>query len=111
MLFILVSNAFHHRKSSQLSTNTQQRLFRSSKTPQQGTIDQYSTHRVSAFAKLISVLIAVAILVIPIFVLLWIPETRAWISATVLISVFVFSALMSLLTEARVQEVLVGTAA
>ncbi|KAE8454353.1 hypothetical protein EG329_005278 [Mollisiaceae sp. DMI_Dod_QoI] len=86
------------------------RIFRS-KNNQQGIVNHYSESTVSAAAKLISVLLAVAVLVVPVFILLWIPETRAWISATVLISVFVFSALMSLLTEARVQEVLVGTAA
>lgn len=61
--------------------------------------------------KLINVLLTVCILLIPIFVLLWVPETRAWISATVLISVFVFCVLMSLFMEAKVQDVLVGTAA
>ncbi|KUJ19257.1 uncharacterized protein LY89DRAFT_731665 [Mollisia scopiformis] len=85
------------------------RLFLSPKS--NGTIDHYSKSAVTTFTKLISVLFAVAILVVPIFILLWIPETRAWISATVLISVFVFSALMTLFSGARVQEILVGTAA
>jgi hypothetical protein len=61
--------------------------------------------------KILNVLSTVSILLIPIFILLWMPETRAWISATVLISVFMFCVLMSLFTEAKVQDVLVGTAA
>jgi hypothetical protein len=67
--------------------------------------------RVMAMARLICVVLTVGILIIPVFILLWIPETRAWISATVLISVLGFSILMSLLIKATVQEVLVGTAA
>jgi hypothetical protein len=74
-------------------------------------IDHYPMERVMAMAKLICVVLTVGILIIPVFILLWIPETRAWISATVLISVLGFSILMSLLIKATVQEVLVGTAA
>jgi hypothetical protein len=88
-----------------------QRLFRTSKNDGNSIVHHYSLTSVSAFAKLVNVLLAVSILIIPVFILLWIPETRAWISATVLISVLVFSTLMSLFTKARVQDVLVGTAA
>lgn len=91
-----------------------QRLFRIHE-PQHGTpqqvIHQYSVSTVAAIAKLLTVLLTVGILIIPVFLLLWIPMTRAWISATVLISVLAFSSLMSLFTKAEVQGVLVGTAA
>ncbi|PMD60665.1 uncharacterized protein K444DRAFT_721015 [Hyaloscypha bicolor E] len=75
------------------------------------TVDPFSKTRESAVAKLLIVFFTVGILIIPIFLLLWIPLTRAWISVTVLLSVLTFSTLISLLTKATGNEVLVGTAA
>lgn len=55
--------------------------------------------------------LSVGILVIPVFLLLWIPMSRFWKSATVAISMLVFATLMSSLTRVRIQDVLMGTAA
>jgi hypothetical protein len=74
-------------------------------------VEQYSDTKIFVVAKMLTILLAVGMLIIPVFLLLWIPKTQACISATVLISVLLFSTLISLFTKARVQEVLVGTAA
>jgi hypothetical protein len=55
--------------------------------------------------------LSVGILVIPVFLLLWIPMSRIWKSATVAVSMLVFATLMSSLTRVRIQDVLMGTAA
>lgn len=72
---------------------------------------QYSLSSVTIAVKLCFVLLAVSILIIPVFILMWGPDTKAGVSTTVLISVLAFSTLMTLFTRATVQAVLVGTAA
>jgi hypothetical protein len=67
--------------------------------------------RVTGAAKLFSVLVAVAILIIPISVFLWVPLSRGWTSATVIISVLVFSTMLSLSTNIKVRDILLGSAA
>ncbi|PMD21474.1 hypothetical protein NA56DRAFT_703659 [Hyaloscypha hepaticicola] len=81
------------------------------KTSKNSIVERYSDTKLSVFAKMSTILLAVGILIIPVFIFLWFPKTQACISATVLISVLVFSTLISLFTKARAQEVLVGTAA
>ena len=107
---LIPEGLFMHRLSWEYVEQFQT-LFRKNNDDENTIVHHYSLESVSAVAKLLNVLLAVDILIIPVFILLWIPENRAWISATVLISVLVFSTLMSLFTKARVQDVLVGTAA
>lgn len=57
------------------------------------------------------VTLSVGILVIPVFLLLWIPMSRFWKSATVAVSMLVFATLMTSLARVRIQDVLMGTAA
>ena len=72
---------------------------------------QYSLSSVTISVKLFFILLAVSILIIPIFILMWGPETKGAVFATVLVSVLAFSTLMTLFTRATVQAVLVGSAA
>ncbi|PVH80880.1 hypothetical protein DL98DRAFT_626334, partial [Cadophora sp. DSE1049] len=92
-------------------TSFLKKLFRSKGKEKDSIVKQYSLSSVTIFVKLFFVLLAVSILIIPVFILLWGPDTKAAVSATVLISVLVFSTLMTLFTKATVQAVLVGTAA
>lgn len=91
-----------------------QRLFRPSKHGD-GIIDTevtyYSQKRISAAAKSLSVFIAVAILTVPVSVFLLVPLDRAWMSVTVLLSVLIFSTLLSLSTKIKAKDVLLGSAA
>jgi hypothetical protein len=91
-----------------------QRLFRPSKHGD-GIIDPevtyYSQKRISAAAKSLSVFIAVAILTVPVSVFLLVPLDRAWMSVTVLLSVLIFSTLLSLSTKIKAKDVLLGSAA
>ncbi len=86
-------------------------MFRTSDEGTGSSINHYSLTWVTAIVKLGLVLLAVSISIVPVFILLWVPESRGGTSATVLISVLVFSTLMTLFTKATVQGVLVGTAA
>jgi len=91
--------------------NLHQKIFQKSRVDVQGRLEVYSDAGVAAATKLLTVIITVGVLIIPVFILLWIPLDRAGITTVVLISVLTFSALMSLFTKAEVREVLVGTAA
>ncbi|KAH7413463.1 hypothetical protein BKA64DRAFT_771575 [Cadophora sp. MPI-SDFR-AT-0126] len=86
-------------------------LFRSKDKEKDSIIKQYSLASVTIAAKLCSVLLAVSILIIPVFILMWGPNTKASVSVTVIVSVLIFAALMTLFTKATVQVVLMGTAA
>jgi hypothetical protein len=74
-------------------------------------VTYFSQKRTSAAAKSLTVFIAVAILIVPVSILLCIPLDRAWMSVTVLLSVLVFSILLSLSTNIKVKDVLLGSAA
>lgn len=100
-----------HPLSSRTLADTAQDLFRSKGKDKDSIVKHYSLTSVTAFVKLFFVLLAVSILIIPVFILMWGPDTKAAVSATVLISVLVFSTMMTLFTQATVQGVLVGTAA
>jgi hypothetical protein len=89
-----------------------QAIFQKSQATAHGaSVEEYSRAGIAAVTKLFTVIITVGILIVPVFILLWIPLTRAGITTVVLISVLTFSSLMSLFTKAEVREVLVGTAA
>jgi hypothetical protein len=70
-----------------------------------------TSKRTSTRIQVTIVSLSVGILVIPVFLLLWIPMSRFWKSATVAFSMLVFATLMSSLTRVRTQDVLMGTAA
>lgn len=74
-------------------------------------VEHFSVPAIEATGRFLNILLTVGILIIPVFLLLWIPMTQGWIAATVLLSVLAFSMFMSLFTKAEVQSVLVGTAA
>jgi hypothetical protein len=61
--------------------------------------------------KRLSIFIVVAVLIIPVFILVRTPWNRAWISVTVLLSVLVVSTLLSLSTNVKAKDVLLGSAA
>ncbi|KAL5315420.1 hypothetical protein ACEPPN_016287 [Leptodophora sp. 'Broadleaf-Isolate-01'] len=91
-------------------TSFMKRLFRSDGKGKDSIIKQYSLSGVTIAAKLCFVLLAVSILIIPVFILMWVPETKAGISATFLVSVLLFSTIMTLFTKSTIQIVLAGTA-
>ena len=72
-------------------------------------VELVSTARISIFAKLIVVFFAVLVLFIPVILFLLTSMSRASMSVVVLSFVFIFSIMMSLLTDAGVQEIFVGT--
>ncbi|KAH7417507.1 hypothetical protein BKA64DRAFT_301987 [Cadophora sp. MPI-SDFR-AT-0126] len=101
----------HHQADCIPLSRIDPKMFRSNGKEKDGIIKRYSLKSVTITVKLFFVLLAVSILTIPVFILMWGPNTKATISATVLISVLIFAALMTLFTKATVQAVLVGTAA
>jgi hypothetical protein len=81
-----------------------------SDVPRSGSI-YVTSNMTSTMIQVTIVSLSVGILVIPAFLLLWIPMSRFWKSATVAGSMLVFATLMSSLTRVRIQDVLMGTAA
>ncbi|KAH6706537.1 hypothetical protein BKA61DRAFT_616627 [Leptodontidium sp. MPI-SDFR-AT-0119] len=92
-------------------TSFLKKLFRSKGKERDSIVKQYSLSSVTIAVKLCFILLAVSILIIPVFILMWGPDTKTAVSTTVLISVMAFSTLMTLFTRATVQAVLIGTAA
>jgi hypothetical protein len=72
-------------------------------------VQLFSVERVNIFARLIVVFLAVLVLFIPVILFFLTSMSRAWMSIVVLAFVFVFSIMMSLLTDAGMQEIFVGT--
>ncbi|PMD60011.1 uncharacterized protein K444DRAFT_589725 [Hyaloscypha bicolor E] len=102
-----------HLESS-LASSFLNRLFRPSRCGDGcggPVVTYFSQKRISAAAKSISVFIAVAILILPVSILVWTPWNRAWISVTVLLSVLIFSTLLSLSTKIKAKDILLGSAA
>ena len=73
-------------------------------------VEYLSKERITIFARLAIVFLAVSVLFIPVVLFLLTTMSRTWMSIVVLTFVFVFSIIMSLFTEAGVQEIFVGTA-
>ncbi|KAF8851979.1 hypothetical protein BDZ45DRAFT_730490 [Acephala macrosclerotiorum] len=97
-----------------LSSSWLNRLFAPSKQGDQSSdpvVTYFSQNRVATTTKLLSVLVAVAVLIIPVFILFWGSLDRGGMSATVLVSAIVFSVLLSLSTKIEIREVLLGAAA
>ena len=66
--------------------------------------------RIRIAARLLVVFIAVLVLFIPVILFLLTSMSRAWMAAVVLVFVFLFSGMISLLADAGVQEIFIGTA-
>jgi uncharacterized membrane protein len=62
-------------------------------------------------AKVAQIVTAVGFLMIPVFLLFLVSMSRAVMVVTVLAFVLVFSWMLTMISEARTQEVLIGTAA
>jgi hypothetical protein len=60
-------------------------------------------------ARLIVVFFAVSVLFIPVILFLLTSMSRAWMTVVVLSFVFIFSIMISLLTDAGMQEIFIGT--
>ena len=74
-------------------------------------IHHFSSSRLAMFANAITVFLAVGGLSIPVFLLFLVPMARGLMACLALGFVLAFSVTMSVVTGARVQDVLVGTAA
>ena len=113
MYVYLVCHAYSWKDHPDKLTPSQ-RLFRPSRHGDATTdpvVTYFSQKRISAAAKSLSVFIAVAILIVPVSILVWTPWNRTWISVTVLLSVLIFSTLLSLSTKIKAKDVLLGSAA
>jgi fatty acid desaturase len=91
----------------------QQKLFRIGKcqqNAQDSSIAFFSTARISLVARLMAVFFAVLILFIPVILFLLVSMNKAWMAVVILGFVFSFAIIVSLLTEAGIQEIFVGTA-
>ena len=86
-----------------------QKLFTS--PGEDGRIRHFSQLRITVAAKLISVLLAISVLIIPILVLFLASLSKILMSATLLVSVLTFSATLCFFTQIGIQELLVGSAA
>lgn len=73
-------------------------------------VEIISTDRISTFARLIVVFLAVSVLFIPVILFLLTSMSRACMAIVVLAFDFIFAIMMSLLTTAGVPEIFVGTA-
>jgi uncharacterized membrane protein len=73
-------------------------------------INYYSPARLSAMSKIIPVFLAVALLLIPVFLLFLVRMSRGVMAVTALSFVFFFSLVLSTMTPAKVHEVFFGTA-
>lgn len=73
-------------------------------------VNIYSSTRLSALGKVVGVSLAVALLLIPVFLLFLIPMTRGAMAVTALSFVFFFSLVVSTMTPAKIHEVFFGTA-
>ncbi|KAF7879753.1 uncharacterized protein EAF02_007923 [Botrytis sinoallii] len=79
--------------------------------PTEKTVKFFSTFRISLFSKLLVVCMTVLILLIPVILFLRITMEAGWMAFAALAFVFLFSVMISLLTDAGTQEIFVGTSA
>ncbi|CZR64320.1 uncharacterized protein PAC_14218 [Phialocephala subalpina] len=70
----------------------------------------YCTARINTIARLIAVFFAVLVLFIPVILFFLTSMSRAWMAVVVLAFDFIFSVMISLLTDAGDKEIFVGTA-
>jgi hypothetical protein len=89
--------------------NDPQKLYRVVSPGSNTTEYLYSTARIDVVTKLIAVLLAMGVMIVPIILIFWIPGNVS--SLIILSSLLTFCTVMSLFTRAKAQEVLVGAAA
>jgi hypothetical protein len=73
-------------------------------------IEHFSTARTSLAARLITVFVTELMLFTPVIVFSLVSMSRAWTAIVVLILTFSFPIIVSLLTNAGIQEIFLGTA-
>jgi VIT1/CCC1 family predicted Fe2+/Mn2+ transporter len=104
-----------HCASELISTLSCAQRFLRAKNNIQGAQDQgvyfFSREMITRLAKLIAVSLAVAVLLIPVFLLSVTQMTRTMTSTVVLIFVLVFAILISILSGAGTESVFIGTCA
>jgi hypothetical protein len=71
----------------------------------------YSHKRLASITRALTVILAVGFLLTPVFILFLVPMSRAAMVITVFAFVLSFSTMLSLVSGARTQDLLVGTAA
>ena len=74
-------------------------------------MDHYAKGRLVVFVKLLALSFAIGILFAPVLLLFLVPMKREVMAWMVFGFVLAFSVTLSAVTEAKVQEVLIGTAA
>ncbi|PVH80171.1 hypothetical protein DL98DRAFT_654965 [Cadophora sp. DSE1049] len=74
-------------------------------------VDHYAKGRLAILIKVIAVALAVAMLLVPVLLLFLVSMSRQTMAWTVFGFVLAFSITMSIVTEAKVHEILIGTAA
>lgn len=76
----------------------------------ESNVEYYSGERVTLFARICMVFFAVIILYVPVALFLLISMNRICMAIVVLAFVFAFSIIVSLLPEARIMDIFVGSA-
>lgn len=110
---ILVSNMYLHPEIPSFTVCIQN-LFKTEVERRKTTNDlihHFSEGRLAIYANAIAVFLAVGGLLVPVFLLFLVPMQRGLMACVALGFVLAFSVTMSVVTGARVQDVLVGTAA
>ena len=74
------------------------------------SVEFYSQSRISTFARILAVFVAVSILFTPVILFLLTPMNNACMSVVTLTFVLSFAVVISLLVEATFQEIFIGTA-
>ena len=74
-------------------------------------MDHYAKSRLTILIKVIAVAMAVCMLLVPVLLLFLVSMSRQTMAWTVVGFVLAFSTIMSIVTEAKVHEILIGTAA
>lgn len=73
-------------------------------------MERYSSAKLSVFSKILLVSLAVGVLLIPIYLLFLVTMTRLDMALTVSAFMLLFCVVMCSTTDAKAQEVLIGTA-
>ncbi|TVY58597.1 hypothetical protein LCER1_G001571 [Lachnellula cervina] len=74
-------------------------------------VDYYSPSRLNIFVKAVTVSLAIGMLLIPVMLLFLVPMSRESMAWLVFGFVMVFAATLSVISQAKVQDILVGTSA
>ncbi|RFU32616.1 hypothetical protein B7463_g3741, partial [Scytalidium lignicola] len=74
-------------------------------------IRNYSPSRLEPISKAIYIGLAIATIVVPVYLMVLVPMTRAQMASAIAGFAFIFAITMAALTEAKVQDIFLGTAA